>query len=468
MSKFPQYSVLVFSLLLAGCANLAPEYKRPQLELPGNLKPISAKAQDSQWWNMQDPAIAALLAEAKANNQDLQIAIARIKEVRASSVEANANRYPSLDLNLNNSRTRSSTNAGRVAQGASAINNDVQLNLTAAYEVDLWGKLANADKAAQARLLAQEANRNIVESSLRANVLQTYLHLLSLDGQLALAQQNLQTREQNLELQKKRLAAGASQQLEVNLAQAEFAANQGTVAQLQQAQRNTESGLALLLGRSPNAIAQPRIARGMPLSQLIKQVRVPGELKSELLLARPDVIAAEQALIAANADIGQARSQYFPSLRLSTSLGRESRQLSDLFSPASMLWNIASSLTQPLFRAGAISALVDGAQARKEQANARYVQVVQAAFRDVHDALSDLTAYDSMLESSQARVTALNESQRLMELRYKSGYSSYQELLNTQRDTLQAQSALLDQQRAQLAALVDLYKALGGSWTNQV
>lgn len=465
MLKFPQYSVLVFSLLLAGCASLAPEYQRPQLELPGNLKPVSAKAQDSQWWQMQDPAIAALLSEAKANNQDLQIAVARIKEVRASSVEAHANRFPSLDLSLSNSRSSASRNAGRVPQGASAVNNDVQLNLSAAYEVDLWGKLANADQAAQARLLAQEANRHIVESSLRANVLQTYLQLLSLDGQLALAQKNLQTREQNLQLQNKRLAAGASQQLEVNLAQAEFAASQGTVAQLQQAQRNTESGLALLLGRSPNAIAQPSIARGMPLAQLIKQVRVPGELKSELLLARPDVIAAEQALIAANADIGQARAQYFPSLRLSTSVGRESRQLSDLFSPASMLWNVASGLTQPLFRAGAISALVEGAQARKEQANARYVQVVQAAFRDVHDALSDLTANDSMLASSQARVKALNESQRLMELRYKSGYSSYQELLNTQRDSLQAQSALLDQQRAQLAALVDLYKALGGSWT---
>ena len=245
---------------------------------------------------------------------------------------------------------------------------------------------------------------------------------------------------------------------------AELAANQISVAQLRQSVSNTESALAVLLGRSPKQIAQPEIARGLSMDALHQQLTMPADLPSDLLQRRPDIVAAEQALIAANADVGQAKAQYFPSLRFTTSLGRESRVLEDLFSPASMLWNLAAGLTQPVFRAGAIGALVDGAQARKDQALAQYVQTVQASFRDVHDVLINLRTTDEVAASSQARLLALQETRRLVQLRYKSGYSSYQDLLNAERDALQVQASLVENQRQQLSSMVALYKAVGGGW----
>ena len=469
MSYTMKLGVLAAALVLAGCAGVGPTYQQPALELPTKLVVPKLQAgktsEQAHWWKqLHDPVLSALLDEAALHNQDLLLASARIAEARASSIGAQANRYPSVDAAASSSRNRSSTNAGKLPQGANPISNDFQISLSASYEVDLWGKLANADTAARARLLAQEANRAIVQTSLVANVVQNYLSLRSFDAQLALAENTLKTRQEYARLVDKRLAAGSSNQLEANQVKAELAANQISVAQLRQSVSNTESALAVLLGRSPKQIAQPEIARGLEIAALYQQLTMPLDLPSDLLQRRPDIVAAEQALIAANADVGQAKAQYFPSLRFTTSLGRESRVLEDLFSPASMLWNLAAGLTQPVFRAGAIGALVDGAQARKDQALAQYVQTVQASFRDVHDVLSNLRANDEVAASSQARLLALQETRRLVQLRYKSGYSSYQDLLNAERDALQVQASLVENQRQQLSSMVALYKAVGGGW----
>jgi len=179
---------------------------------------------------------------------------------------------------------------------------------------------------------------------------------------------------------------------------------------------------------------------------------------------RPDVVSAEQALIAANAEIGQARAAYFPKLSLTAGYGQQSQDLVNLFDPASLVWNLIGNLTQPIFRAGAADAVVAAANARQQQALAQYTQVVQNAFRDVHDALNNVATGREIASTTALRIEALRTTLRLADLRYKGGYASYLEVLNAQRDLAQAQVGLIDVQRVQLAAVVALYKALGGGW----
>ena len=464
------FTTLMASLVLAGCASVGPDYQRPAMETPASLgslvssKPKAAVDYAAWWKSFQDPVLNSLLDEATANNQDLLLAAARIEEARAVAVGTNSNRYPSVDGSLSATRSRTSENAGKLGTGVSPYSKDFQLGLTASYEIDFWGKLARADEAARARLLAQEANRGLVQSSLYANIAQTYFSLRASDAQLALADSTLKTRQENLRLQQKRSAAGAIGELDLHLAESEAAAAEISYAQAKQALANNESALAVLLGRSATAITNPAIARGNGIDSLHQQLSMPAELPSDLLNRRPDILAAEQSLVAANADIGQAKSQYFPSVKLTTTAGYESRVFQDLLNPASLLWNLGSSLAQPIFRAGAIGAVVQGAEARKNQALAQYVQAVQGAFRDVHDALNNTAANEEIIASSERRVLALKDSLRLADLRYKNGYSSSLEVLNAQRDLYQVQSSLIDTKRAHLTAVVSIYKAVGGGW----
>ena len=220
----------------------------------------------------------------------------------------------------------------------------------------------------------------------------------------------------------------------------------------------------MLVGRTPAAIVQPTIARGTAIDVLFSRATVPAELPSDILNRRPDLIAAEQQLIAANADIGQAKTAYYPTIRLTASLGFESRQLSELFNPSSLFWNLASGIVQPLFRAGSIDAVVAAANARKAQATAQYALAVQGAFKDVHDALNVIASSEALVTTADKRIAALRDVLRLADLRYTNGYSSYLEVLNAQRDLSQAESGVIDAKRAQLAGVVALYKAVGGGW----
>ena len=463
-------TTMAASLVLAGCVSVGPDYQRPALDVPTSLNVAatpgkSAAADYMAWWKaFNDPALNALLDEARANNQDLVLAAGRVEEARALAVGTNSNRYPTVDANITPTKLRTSQHAGLLPAGAEPISWDYMLGLSASYELDFWGKLARADEAARARLLAQEANQGVVLTSLYSNLAQTYFSLRASDAQLALADVTLKTRQEKLRLQKKLYASGTIGELDLHIADSEEAAAEISLAQAKQAVANTESALAVLVGRSPSAIAKPVIARGSDIDGLYQQLRIPADLPSNLLERRPDIVAAEQTLVAANADIGQAKALYFPTLTLSSGVGYESHGLKDLINPASMLWNLGANLTQPVFRAGAIGAVVSGAEARKTQALAQYVQTVQGAFRDVHDALNNATANEQIYTSGQHRVSALKDSLRLAELRYKNGYSSYLEVLNAQRDLWQAEVTVIDTQRAHLSAVVSLYKAVGGGW----
>lgn len=466
-------TALVLALALAGCVTVGPDYQRPALDTPAS--PVQAPGSSTSravspadllvWWkSFQDPVLDSLLAEAAANSQDLVLAAGRIEEARAGVAIANANRYPAVDAYGSATRNRASENSGRLTPGASTNSKDFQLGLTASYEIDFWGKFRRADEAARARLLAQEDNRGVVQSSLYATLAQTYFALRSYDAQLALAESALATRQENLRLQQRRFSAGTVGELDLHQAEGELAATEVTRAQAGQLIATTEAAIALLAGRSPRAVANPQVERGASIADLYAHMIVPADLPADLLNQRPDILAAEQALRAANADIGQARAQYFPSVRLTSGAGYESNALRDLINPASLLWNLGASLAQPVFRAGAIGALVSGAEARRTQAQAQYVQSVQGAFRDVHDALVAQSANDVIFAASTRRANALQDTLRLATLRYDNGYSSYLEVLTAQRDLLQTRSTVIDVQRAHLSATVGLYRAVGGGW----
>lgn len=467
----PINALVACSLLLTGCVTVGPDYQRPALELPTALTPpvaMSARVDQTDWrdwWkSFNDPVLDQLLDEAAAHSQDLQLAAGRIEEARSAVSITDSESYPTVDAALSETRSRRSQKTGLLPPGVSPINQTTQIGLSAAWEIDFWGKFRRADEAARARLLAQETSRGTVLSTLYASVAQNYFALRAYDAQVILAEAALKTRQDNLRLQQKRLNAGSIGALDMHQAESEVAAAEVIQAQARQAVTNTETVLAVLLGRSPAAISAPVIARGASIDALYAQSHLPADLPADLVNRRPDILAAEQTLRAANADIGQARAAYFPSIRLTSGIGYESSAFRDLLNPASMLWNLGANLVQPVFRAGAIGALVSGAQARETQARAQYISSVQIAFKDVHDALTNLTATEQVYSASTRRANALTDSLRLATLRYDNGYSSYLEVLTAQRDLLQIQSSRIDAQRSQLAALVALYKALGGGW----
>ena len=470
-NKQTRGAALALSVLAAGvlsaCGSLAPvaPYSRPALQLP-SADTTAGNADLRSWWTgFNDPVLNALLDEAQRNNQDLALATARVIESQASTAQSHANLFPTVDLTANTARRKISENTATYASGFNPVYEDRQIGLSASYEIDFWGKYAKADEAARARLLAQSATRGNVLITLYANVAQAYFALRGADAQARLASQVLESRQETLRLQQRRLAVGLVGPQDILTAQADVVSAQSAVQQARQSLALAESTLAVLVGRQPADIVKPALARGNDLGALYAAQKVPEGLRSDLLTARPDVVAAEQTLVAAHGDIAQARAAYFPSLTLTASAGQESKSLSNLFDPASVFWNLMGNLTQPIFRAGALDALMSAANAREQEALAQYTQTVQNAFKDAHDALTNVVAGRVLADNAQERLRLSGESLRLAQARFKTGTIGSLDLLSAQRDQAQAEASLVDAQRVQLTAVVAVYKALGGGWT---
>lgn len=459
------------AVLVSACGSVGKDYQRPALETPTTLGSVKSSHTVNQqtdllnWWkNFHDPVLDELLKEAANNNQDLRLAVSRIAEAKASFDAGAQDHFPKVDATFSSVKNRFSRVGTRLGIPSSSEFVLYDLGLSASYEVDFWGKFTRADEAAKARLLAQEANRGVALSTLYSDVAQSYFALRAADARLVLAKEALKFRQDNFSLQKKRFEAGTIGELDLHEADSEVVSAQIILSQATQSVRLYETALAVLLGRSAKAISQPQIARGMDIDMLYQQMQLPADLPADLLNRRPDILLAEENLIAANADIGQVKAQYFPSLKLTTGVGYESRQLSDLVNPGALFWNIGSNIVQPLFRAGAIGAEVKGAEARQQQALAQYTKAVQEAFRDVHDALTNSEANDEIHVATKLRVDTLKDSLRLANLRYQNGYSSYLEVLTAQRDLLSAEASLIDTKRAHLSAVVSIFHAVGGGW----
>jgi multidrug efflux system outer membrane protein len=385
--RLPMAALLpLAALLLAGCTVLGPDYQRPALDTPARYLYASAEAADlanTAWWRQfQDPVLDDLIDQALARNPDLRVAAARVDEYAGRLEVTRSGQFPQVGYQLDASRDRGSERLATPVP-ASVANPQTSLSavLGASWEADLWGRLRRLEEAARADLVASEEGRRGVVLSLVASVASGYLNLRDLDQQVEIARRTVASRADSLRLFDIRHKGGVVSRVEVAQVQSEFEAAQAQLLNLEQAVAQAENALAFLLGRAPGPIPRGKTLDALPL------IPVPAGLPSDLLAQRPDIRQAEQNLIAANANLGAVKAQYYPSLSLTGLLGFASESLGKLFSGSARTWSFAGGLAGPLFTFGALEGQEAQTEARRAQLLASYQKAVQSGFREVEDAL---------------------------------------------------------------------------------
>jgi multidrug efflux system outer membrane protein len=469
MSAFNTFAIVATAIALAGCT-VGPNYQRPLVAVPTNFRapePLpesqAASLADLKWFDVfSDPQLQALVRAALAGNYDLRDAVARVDEARASLGITRSNQIPQLSAS-------GSINYTRVSRGSLSIPSSIPINQDTNYgtaglnllsfQLDLWGQLRRATEAARANLLSADWNRKTVITTVVSQVTADYFQLLELDSELEISQSALETRRDSLRLTQQRQARGIATMLDVRQAEQLVESAAESIPQLQQQIGQTEDQLSLLLGKNPGSIE-----RGSHLNEQSFAPEVPAGLPSALLERRPDVRAAEQALIAANANIGVAKAQYFPQISLTGSVGGQSSTLANLFSGPNGTWSFVPQLTQPIFTAGRLKNNVRLAEAQREDAQIAYEKSIQTAFQQVSDALiAHQRTRESRIEQ-QKLVTALEDRKRLAYRRYQGGVDTQLNALDADRDLLSAELTLAQLRYSELVSVVQLYQALGGGW----
>lgn len=459
-------SLLALSVL-AGCA-IGPDYQRPQLDLPEQWQagaPVAEQVEVAQWWQgFHDPVLTTLINESLQQNSNLQAAVAAVDAAAAQLQLARADYWPTVDLGVSGTKTR---NSEIVTPAGQALNTTVyQAGLKLDYEFDLWGKIRRANEAALAELEANVAARDAVQAALAANVAQAYFQARALDRQIALAEQTLKTRTENVRLQQKRLESGLISPYDFEQARSEAEAVAAQLPAQKAARAKVQTALAVLRGQSPKAmVAEWQGGVAMNAEALPAAPAVPMDLPAQLLSRRPDVRQAEARLQAANARIGVAKAAYLPSLSLTGFAGGVSDALSDVLDTPAKAWEVALGLSQPLTSLYRVNANVSSAEAQAQLQTAAYVNTVQTAFKETLDSLSTLSSTREIQAAQQRRVEALSNGYRVAKLRYDAGRIGYLELLDVERQLRQVEQEQVQAQLDQLNATVDLYRALGGGWS---
>lgn len=458
---------LFAAALVAGCT-FKPPPPRVVPDVPDQWSGAPAEGRrfpSDDWWTLyQDPALDALVREALVANQDIAFAVARVDEARALVARAQADLYPAIGAGFVPSRTRvSERTAFPIPPGVPVYRTNYRAAIDAQYEIDLWGRLRAQTDAARSDLLATEGARDTVRLSVTGDVVRGYYALVSLDQQVAVQQRALALREEGLRLQKARWDAGLITTLDLRRLEAEIDDNRAQLAVLLQRRDAEERALTVLAGRSPRDIVEAQVARQDTLA--LAPPVVPEGLPSELLLRRPDLFQVEQQLVAANARIFAARAALLPRISLTGYLGSESAPFSALFSGPAGIWQFAGIVTQPIFQGGRLRADVDLARAREAQLEAQYRKTIQVAFQEVRDALTAQTRAREAYEAETARAVKLREALKLVLVRYENGLISQLDVLDAERNLIQAETNRAEALAAQRNAVADLVKALGGGWT---
>jgi outer membrane protein, multidrug efflux system len=455
---------LFFALLVSGCM-MGPNYQRPAVDTPQTWRFEDKQAKDvanTAWWEQfGDPVLNELIQKALRENKDIKIAAARVEEFIGRYGTTRAALFPHIGAGGAFGRQRVSELAGPTPLEHSGVNptfDSSELFLNAAWEIDLWGKLRRATEAARADLLSTEEARRTVILTLVTSVATAYIDLRDLDKQLEIAKQTVQSREDSYKLFKLRFEGGIISELELSQVKSEYEQALSTVPQFEKNIAQVENYLSTLLGRNPGGIA-----RGKTIDQLTLPA-VPAGLPSDILVNRPDIRQAEQNLIAANANIGVAKSLYFPSISLTGFFGWASNDLSDLFKGPAKTWSWAAPVAMPIFTAGAIAGQVKAAEAVQQQTLFRYEQSIQTAFREVDDALIDRKKTGEQLVALGRQVDALRNYAMIARLRYDNGYTSYIEVLDAERSLFNAELSYTQTQGILFLSLVNLYKSMGGGW----
>jgi len=453
-------AVLIMALTTVTGCTVGPDYVKPVLDVPDDWRYSIEDASgtvNSQWWEQfDDPVLDALINEALINNKDVRIAAARVEEFAARVDITRSGFYPQVGYDGSAGRDKTA-----LAGSNSRINDSYLAALNVGWELDVWGRIRRATEAARAQLLAEEEVRRTVILTLVSSVASSYINLRSLDYQLEIARRTLASRGETVDLFQTKYEGGVVSALEVAQIRSEYEQAAVRIPSLERQIALQENALSVLLGHNPGAIP-----RGKTINDF-SQPPVPAGIPSELLARRPDIQRAEQDLIAANAQIGVARSQYFPTISLSGLFGYASDELSDLLQSSSEIWGIGADALGPIFTGGRISSQVRATEAVQRQALVGYAQTVQTAFQEVDDALISNVKRHEELIAQERRVAALEEYARYAQIRYDEGQVSYIEVLDSERRLFDAELLHAQSINDVYASYVILYKAMGGGWIEQ-
>lgn len=457
--------VTAAAVFLAGCA-VGPNYQHPQVPAPPQFRdapaPGAESIADTKWFDLfKDDQLNALVKTALAQNYDLQIASARILEARAQLGISRSKSFPEIDGNLSFTAVKPSTLGATtfIRPGTNLDSSYTQGGFTLNWELDLWGRIRRLNESARAQYLATEEARKGVINTLISDVTANYFNLREADLELTIAEKTKGIAENSLRLTTVRRTGGVATSLDVRQAEQLLYSATSQIAAAKRQTEQTENLLSLLLAQNPQSIE-----RGKQLETITAPPAVPPGLPAALLERRPDIRQAEQNLIAANANIGAAKAQYFPQITLTGLLGTQSRQLMNLFTANARSFNVSPGLTVPIFEAGRLRNNVRLTEAQQQELLATYQKSVLTAFREVADALAARTRLAEEREQQELLVKALADSQRLSTLRYKGGLDSYLQVLDAERNLFAGELTLAKLRRDELVAVVDLYRALGGGW----
>lgn len=454
---------LLMTAALSACA-VGPDYQRPPQDVPtayrGERAGTAASVGDADWRAIYtDASLQQLIEGALEANLDLRIAAARIEQAAAQLGVARIGQLPGVDAS--GALSRAETSAYARSQGQPRIGERASLGLNLSWELDFWGRLRRLGEAARAEWLSSRFAEQALRVSLVADVATAYFGVCALDERSAAADRSVQSREDFLKLTRAQLQRGVVSGLDVSSAEAQLAAAQASIHDLARLRDQTENALSVLLARQPQAL--------MRESECSNPVMTAAAgLPSRLLERRPDLLQAEQALVAANARVGAAKAALFPTLSLTGAFGALSTDVSELLTAPAETWSVGVGLLQPLLDADRNAYQVDLARARKREALLQYEKTVRTAFREVADALVAQARSAEVLKAQQAQVDALRRAEEIARARYRVGYSSYFDVINADRDLFDAEQGLAQARLSAQLATVELYRALGGGWVTSM
>ena len=446
--------------LLAGCVSLAPEYQRPAAPVPqqfslsrNGLMPAAQNYQDSGWRNFfADPQVTRLIAEALSNNRDLRMAALKVEEARAQFNVTDADRYPQL-----NASSGITYSGGLKSDKPTSQEYDAGLELS--YELDFFGKLRNMSEADRQNFFASEEARRAVHILLVSSVSQSYFSQQLAYKQLRIARETLKNYQQSYAFVEQQLVTGSTNVLALEQARGQIESTRAEIAKREGELAQANNALQLVLGTYRVLPAENGAS-----DSAMTPVKLPPNLSSDILLQRPDIMEAEYQLKAADANIGAARAAFFPSISLTSGLSTSSTVLSSLFTPASGMWNFIPKIDIPIFNAGRNNANLKLAEIRQQQSVVNYEQKIQAAFKDVADALALRDSINNQIDAQQRYLDSLQITLQRARGLYASGAVSYIEVLDAERSLFTTQQTLLDLTNSRQVNEINLYTALGGGW----
>jgi multidrug efflux system outer membrane protein len=446
---------------LTSACLVGPNHVKPALPLPEAFRgaagaPSPASFADSKWWQVfADEQLQTLVRTAITQNYDVRVAASRLVQAEAQLGITRSDQYPTVDVDVQAGGQHTPAAGASEARTAGAV----LARGRVAWELDFWGRYRRATEAARARLLATEWGQRAVQTSLVSRVADAYFQLRALDLELDIARRTVTSRQESLDLTRIRESGGATSLLDVRQAEQLVYSATGAIADLERRREQQENFISLLLGGFPGSIA-----RGRDLTSQPHAPDVPAGLPSTLLQRRPDIQAAEQEIVAANAEIGVARAAYFPTIALTGSGGVQSAALGGLFSSGAGLWSAIAGAVQPIFTAGRTRSQVALAEARRTEATLNYEQTVKTAFGEVSDALVGYRRVQEFRAQQELLFTAAEDARRLADIRYRGGATSYLEVLDADTRLFNAEISQADARLSELSAFVEVYRALGGGW----